>query len=209
MRFGIAQEPSGGWSAPCDQMDGSAAPEMKPRTQAGVTAQMGDIAAELTVSYPDIILETKPARFMQTSLAHLLGTVAGVLRDSTIAGLADLGLTPRTVGVLEAIAAAGGGGQSTQRALGEARGIDRTTMVAVLDQLERSALIVRSPQPQDRRAHRVTMSPRGVRVLAQARLAVEAAEDGVMAALSEEDRGQMQRSLASIVEASDRNSQTD
>jgi DNA-binding MarR family transcriptional regulator len=148
-------------------------------------------------------------RTMETSLTQLLGTFADLVRKQTVERLGELGLTLRTVGVLEAVVAAAESGQSTQRALGDAQGIDRTTMVAVLDQLERSALLVRTPHPQDRRAHRVMLTPRGVRVLAQARLAIEAAEESVMAALSEEDRGRMRRSLASIIEASDRISQAD
>src|SRR5438876_1698156 len=62
----------------------------------------------------------------------------------------SLDVTPGRFGVLEVIAANSGLSQSE---LGALLGIDRSTIVGVIDRLERDGLVRRLPAPNDRRSH--------------------------------------------------------
>ena len=69
-------------------------------------------------------------------------------------------------------------GPSTQWALGQAIGLDKTTLTTLLDRLEQAGLLVRQADPQDRRARipDVTQAGRELRSkVAQDIAAVEAA----------------------------------
>ncbi|MFI6732879.1 MarR family winged helix-turn-helix transcriptional regulator [Nonomuraea sp. NPDC050451] len=67
-------------------------------------------------------------------------------------------------------------------------GIDRTTMVALLDGLERKKLVGRRPHPADRRKNMVELTDHGREVLEAATRAVGVAEEEFLAGLPEEDR---------------------
>jgi MarR family transcriptional regulator, lower aerobic nicotinate degradation pathway regulator len=63
--------------------------------------------------------------------------------------LADIGLCARQAGILTMVTELE---PMTQKALGNALGIDRTTMVALLDDLEGKGYVARQRNPRDRRA---------------------------------------------------------
>src|SRR3954469_22897037 len=69
------------------------------------------------------------------------------------AALESIGLTPASFGLLNLIAARDG---AIQQELGAAMGVDPSTMVALIDELERAGLAKRRPHPTDRRARAVT-----------------------------------------------------
>ncbi|WP_433431052.1 MarR family winged helix-turn-helix transcriptional regulator [Nonomuraea sp. CA-141351] len=66
-------------------------------------------------------------------------------------------------------------------------GIDRTTMVALLDGLERKKLVGRRPHPGDRRKNMVELTGQGREALEGATRAVAAAEEAFLAALPGDD----------------------
>jgi MarR family transcriptional regulator, lower aerobic nicotinate degradation pathway regulator len=63
--------------------------------------------------------------------------------------LAEIALGARQAGILTIVTELG---PMTQKALGDALRIDRTTMVALLDDLEEKGYVVRQRHPHDRRA---------------------------------------------------------
>ena len=63
-------------------------------------------------------------------------------------------------------------------------GIDPSTMVSLIDQLEAAGLAKRRPRPTDRRAREVVITPKGRRVLEQARELAKQVEDDVLQGLS-------------------------
>jgi len=63
--------------------------------------------------------------------------------------LADIGLCARQAGILTMVTELE---PLTQRALAQALGIDRTTMVTLLDTLEERGYVTRQRHPRDRRA---------------------------------------------------------
>ena len=85
----------------------------------------------------------------------LLNEASHALTTEMAAGLADIGITPREYCVL----AKAEGGHDPARDRGQA-GIDKTTMVVTVDQLERAGLAQRLPDPTDRRARIVGITPR-------------------------------------------------
>ncbi|MBT7976858.1 MAG: MarR family transcriptional regulator [Rhodospirillaceae bacterium] len=87
--------------------------------------------------------------------------------------LKDCKITPGQFGVLVLIQANPG---LNQTRLGNALGIDRSTVVAVIDRLEQRGLVERAPAPTDRRSYALGLSEQGVALLHRARGLVEAHE---------------------------------
>jgi DNA-binding MarR family transcriptional regulator len=103
----------------------------------------------------------------KTPLQHgILDTLLGYhLRRAQVAVFADfartmssINLTPGQFGVLVLIAANAGLSQS---ALGAALGLDRSTVVGVIDRLERRGLVLRAPAPSDRRSYALKLTEKG------------------------------------------------
>ena len=97
----------------------------------------------------------------------------------------DLELTPGQLGALALIQANSGLSQS---ALGIALGVDRSTVVPLIDRLEARGLVVRAASPKDRRSHALQLSAAGGRLLAQAEARVRAHESAIAQGLSEAER---------------------
>lgn len=88
--------------------------------------------------------------------------------------LEPLEIQGRHFGVLMALSRSG---PSSQRALIAQLGSEKSAMVRVLDELEARGLCERRPDPADRRAHSVALTPAGERLFAEAQdLACEVAE---------------------------------
>ena len=106
--------------------------------------------------------------------------------------LGTVGQTPATFALLNVIGAQEG---AIQRDLGLAIGIDRTTMVSLIDQLEAAGVARRKPSTTDRRAREIVITPTGRRVLERARRLVAQAEDEVLAGLTGDERHELLRLL--------------
>jgi DNA-binding MarR family transcriptional regulator len=104
------------------------------------------------------------------------------------ATLATLDLTPALFGLLNVIGAREG---AIQQELGTAMGIDPSTMVSLIDQLEDAGLAKRRPSPTDRRAREVVITPKGRRLLERARKLLYGVEDEVLGGLSSSERDQL------------------
>jgi len=77
---------------------------------------------------------------------------------------------------------------STQLALAAAIGHDKTRLIGVLDALERDGLITREPDPADRRAKLVRITPAGAERHAAVVAGIRAMEDELLAALDARER---------------------
>ncbi|SRR5690606_4717224 len=98
------------------------------------------------------------------SLGFLIADVARLLRRRFERALdkAGLGLTP---GEARTLAHAGRHGQVRQSALAESMCVEPMTLVGYLDRLEAAGLVKRLPDPDDRRAKLVSLTPRARPVL--------------------------------------------
>jgi MarR family transcriptional regulator, transcriptional regulator for hemolysin len=106
----------------------------------------------------------------------------------TAAGLATVGLTPALFALLNVIGAREG---AIQQELGAALGIDRSTMVSLVDQLEAAQLARRRPSATDRRAREVAITPKGRRRLQKARRLISQVEDEILAGLTADERREL------------------
>jgi MarR family transcriptional regulator, organic hydroperoxide resistance regulator len=100
-----------------------------------------------------------PSCVSQAGLNWLLHRAAQKLGTSTQQAAARHGITTRGQLVLTALASEHF--RRTQLALGHALGLDKTTLTAELDRLERAGLIVREPDPNDRRVRLPAITERG------------------------------------------------
>ena len=104
------------------------------------------------------------------------------------AAVAGHDITPGQFGVLTLIDANSGLNQSE---LGAAMGVDRSTVVAVIDRLERRKLVVRRPAPNDRRSYALELTPAGSDLMAILRPLVLAHERRMMRRLSAAEQRQL------------------
>ena len=77
-------------------------------------------------------------------------------------------------------------------------GVDRTTMVALLDALEDKQLVARRPDRHDRRRNVVELTDTGRRVLRRATRASDEAEQQLLSDLDEADAAQLRELLGRI-----------
>jgi DNA-binding MarR family transcriptional regulator len=80
------------------------------------------------------------------------------------------------------------GTQRTQLEIATQLGIDKTTLMSLLDRLERNGLIVRTSSERDRRVRIPVATPRGVEVAAAVAIARDAAINERLAAIPEDER---------------------
>ena len=111
-------------------------------------------------------------------------------------GFAAEGLRKPHFTVLVALAEIG---PASQAELGRRLWIDRKNMVAVIDDLEAAGLVERTPDEQDRRRNAVRLTPSGVDALARMNARADAAQDALLAALTEAERRELERLLAKLI----------
>ncbi|MGW7404237.1 MarR family winged helix-turn-helix transcriptional regulator [Streptomyces sp. NPDC054833] len=76
----------------------------------------------------------------------------------------------------------------TQAALARDIGADKTRIIGVLDDLEQRGLIRRQPDPADRRARLLSLTPAGRQLRNAVQAAIQQREEQLLARLPEEDR---------------------
>jgi MarR family transcriptional regulator, transcriptional regulator for hemolysin len=102
--------------------------------------------------------------------------------------LESIGLTPPRFALLNVLGARKG---AIQQEIGAAMGIDPSTMVSLIDELETSGLAKRRPHPTDRRAREVVITPKGRRALERARRLATEVDDEVLRGLTAAERRQL------------------
>jgi DNA-binding MarR family transcriptional regulator len=102
--------------------------------------------------------------------------------------LESVGLTPALFGVLNVLGSRKG---AIQQELGSAMGIDPSTMVSILDQLESEGLAKRQPHPTDRRAREVVITAKGRRLLERGRRMAFQVDDEVLGGLTAAERREL------------------
>jgi MarR family transcriptional regulator, lower aerobic nicotinate degradation pathway regulator len=107
----------------------------------------------------------------------------------------QIGLTPRMWGALNVLDAEG---TITQQALGKSTGIDPSSMVATIDDLEKAGLVERQTHPTDRRAYALHMTDSGREKLAEGRKLAKGAQEKLLAALDPSERAQLHELLLKI-----------
>jgi DNA-binding MarR family transcriptional regulator len=113
-------------------------------------------------------------------------------------GLESVGLTPALFGVLNVLGARDG---AIQQEIASSMGIDPSTMVSLIDDLERAGLAERRPHPSDRRAREVAITAKGRRTLERGRRMAMQVEDEVLGGLSAAERRRLLALLRRALES--------
>jgi DNA-binding MarR family transcriptional regulator len=137
-----------------------------------------------------------PQPELSTRLGYLLKHAQLRMAERTAAALEPYGINGRELAVL--LVLAGREPQSQQQAA-KRLGIDRTTMVALLDTLEDKALVSRHQHQTDRRRNVVELTEAGQTTLHQATKASDKAEQDLLAPLTPRAAQQLRTSLQAIV----------
>jgi DNA-binding MarR family transcriptional regulator len=129
---------------------------------------------------------------------QLLFRLWRVAHTNTAEALGSLGLTTALFALLNFLGKHDG---AIQQEIGAAMGIDPSTMVSLIDQLEAAGLAERRARATDRRAREVVITPKGRRVLKRARELAKQVEDEVLGGLSRTERRQVLALLRRALEA--------
>jgi DNA-binding MarR family transcriptional regulator len=86
----------------------------------------------------------------------------------------------------------------SQQQAAQRLGVDRTTMVGLLDALEAKGLVARRPDPADRRRNVIALTGAGHRTLEQATRASDRAEHELLAELDDAEAAQLRQLLGRI-----------
>jgi DNA-binding MarR family transcriptional regulator len=106
----------------------------------------------------------------------------------TAEALEPVGLTPALFALLNLLGVSEG---ASQQEIGSEMGVDPSTMVSLIDQLEGAGLAKRRPHPTDRRARAVALTPKGRRALERARGLATQVQDDVLRGLTGDERRQL------------------
>lgn len=137
-----------------------------------------------------------------TALAERLGPLLGRAHEEhrrlAREALAPFGLSPKGFGALAVLVEEG---PLSQQRMAERQGIDRTTAVAVVDELERHRAVERRRDPADRRAYALHVTGHGRRLLERARSSEAEAERAFLAPLADAEQRRLKAALRTLVNA--------
>jgi DNA-binding MarR family transcriptional regulator len=129
-------------------------------------------------------------------LVYLLKLAYLRLGERNAAALAPYGIDGRELALLAELADSE---PMSQQQAAESQGIDRTTMVALVDGLEAKGLVCRRPDPRDRRRNVVEPTEEGRRVRTVAARAADEAERRFVAPLGEGDLDRLRAMLGALL----------
>lgn len=143
---------------------------------------------------PPPVGEPPPA--LAGRLGYLLKHAQLRLAELTAAAMAPFGVTGRECAVLIAVDSQA---PLSQQEVAHRLGVDRTTMVTLIDDLENKGLVQRRRDPDDRRKNTVALTGAGHIALDGASRAGEEAERRFLAPLSGDEAAMLRRALHAIV----------
>jgi MarR family transcriptional regulator, lower aerobic nicotinate degradation pathway regulator len=134
-------------------------------------------------------LQRMPSWLLSQTSAH-----AHRLLSEELAAVDSIGYHYRLLAALDEF------GPASQATLGRRTGIDRSDVVAALNDLARRGLVERSPDPADRRRNIITITPAGTERLRLLDGVLAGVQDKLLTPLSPTEREQLTRLLARIME---------
>jgi DNA-binding MarR family transcriptional regulator len=129
----------------------------------------------------------------------LVSRMGYVARRAFSEQMSSIGLTPPLWAVLNVLSSEHA---ITQHALGRLVGMDPSSMVATIDELESRGFVERRPNPTDRRAHALHLTASGRKMLDRGRKVAQRAQEELLAPLSEDERVQLHELLLRLALAS-------
>jgi DNA-binding MarR family transcriptional regulator len=137
-----------------------------------------------------------PAELVASTL-FLLKRLGFAAKQRSIEEYEQVGLSPYHHAILTLLEE---GAPETQAEIADALGYDRGTLVGLLDELEKKALVERKRDPDDRRRHIVRLTDDGKRTLGSLRALAKRLEDEFLAPLDAEQRTSLHALLLQLAE---------
>jgi DNA-binding MarR family transcriptional regulator len=150
----------------------------------------------MSVDDQHIPLLRPPRRGGAHRLGYLLKHAHRQFMQLTSTALEPLGIGPREWAALNCLDEQHG---LSQRQVAELLGVDRTTMVALVDELQTNGWVTRNPQPDDRRKNIVTLTRKGRDATQRGARLIDDCERRFLAGLSEGDAEQLKDALAAVI----------
>jgi DNA-binding MarR family transcriptional regulator len=148
----------------------------------------------------DAVRPGRPGTELTGRLGYLLKHAQQRLAGLTEAALEPFGVSSRELTVLLVLDALG---PSSQREAAGRLGVDRTTMVALVDGLEAKGIVVRTPFAQDRRRNVVSFTRDGHARFLRALAASDAAEREFLGSMDDEAAAAFLARLRALLGAPD------
>jgi MarR family transcriptional regulator for hemolysin len=121
---------------------------------------------------------------LTTDLCWLLSRASHNLTTELTAALEDVGVSPRAHAVLTTALT----GEHTQTEIARIVGLDKTTLVVTIDELEAAGLAERRPSSTDRRARVIVVTDAGKRSVSSADEVLDRVRDDVLSCLEPDER---------------------
>jgi MarR family transcriptional regulator, transcriptional regulator for hemolysin len=138
--------------------------------------------------------ETGAPAPLASNLCWLLATASHALTTELTAALEESKISPRDNVVLMAAMC----GEHTQTELARIVGLDKTTMVVTVDELEAHGLVERVPSPTDRRARLIRVTSAGEAKVREADKVLDRVREDVLSSLPEDERQVFLSALARL-----------
>ncbi|HEV2812832.1 MAG TPA: MarR family transcriptional regulator [Solirubrobacteraceae bacterium] len=126
---------------------------------------------------------------------YRINGLARRMREESDRALEPLGLSVKHFGALLALAEHGA---LAQHQLGQELRVDRTSMVALVEDLERAGHVARARNPADRRAYVIELTAAGKAARREAEKRLRQVERELLSALSAAERRQLVELLARL-----------
>jgi MarR family transcriptional regulator, lower aerobic nicotinate degradation pathway regulator len=139
-----------------------------------------------SMSAPETLLPSA----LRGRLSFALARLGGLARQECADQLAAAGLSQHQHAILCCLDEYG---PACQKDIALRLGIDSGDIVAFIDGLQAKGLTVRERDERDRRRQIVSVTASGKRTLRKVERMLDAAEPGLLAALTESERGELQR----------------
>ena len=137
----------------------------------------------------------EPLPALASRLGYLLKHAQLRLAGLTASAMAPFGITGRECAVLIAVDSQA---PLSQQEVARRLGVDRTTMVVLIDELENKGLVQRRRDPDDRRKNVVALTEAGRATVRKATRAGDEAEQRFLCPLSGDEASRLKDALAAI-----------
>lgn len=137
---------------------------------------------------------------LEAELGWSLHRVSMAFRQSAMEAVADLPGGSRGYQVLVAVDA---GPPSSQLALAQRLGIDKTAMTYLVDELVTADLVTRQPHPADRRVRHVVITPVGRRARTRTRRALRLVEEQLLGVLDPAETARLRSLLVRVARSTE------
>jgi DNA-binding MarR family transcriptional regulator len=137
-----------------------------------------------------------PPETLTAKIGYLLKHVQARFQSIQQEALTPLGLNGRLLAVL---IVADEHAPELQQRIGERLGVDRTTMVALIDSLEAAGFVERRSDPNDRRGRLVHVTSKGKRAISEGLEASARVESTFLESLSPSERETFRKVLAKLI----------